>query len=528
MADQRTARRRTKEQEIGDLGESQISTRFKKCNWPNGRVEPDLGEDLLIRIYEGGHSTGLTFLAQVKSTDDLGKYTLKNGDISYPVEVKDLLHWEVSTTPVFLFVWDVTREAGHWISVPDAISALDKDNPGWRGQSTRRSKLKVSVHVPAANTTDDQGLVILRLFVLQHCERQLESWYLKDFSIQFPDTPEGEAHRQEYLRSQASGETVEFPGRYVKVSERDARVLGPVNSWPSTVRMGSQPSTEIRPVKLEVREPDGTVHTVPFLEMRAVKMGTEWTTFSNGHNETPFSPERKATPFRFDMVMGQGQDHYHVNLSTEGSCPTAGELRAALPFMNAFLRGGQFRWTLLSNPHQHERQWHDFPASNHGFSPLFQTLIEALCLIEEKKGCAFTVPDWHISQQDADAIQHILGAISTQRVDSSREQVNLQLAKGKHLRQNEERVRAMLDRWRRSGGYCEFGEIVENDSRELLGVQVELGRCVRQAGGWLGRPMDELEHAIAKAKANEAISVPLLDVRVVHKYLPGSDGSAGA
>ncbi len=52
-------------------------------------ITPDLGEDILVRIYYKGVSTGLSFYIQLKSVDSVEKHLLKSGDISYPFEVKD-------------------------------------------------------------------------------------------------------------------------------------------------------------------------------------------------------------------------------------------------------------------------------------------------------------------------------------------------------------------------------------------------------------------------------------------------------
>lgn len=516
-------RRQTKEQELGELGEAQVSARFKKYKWPNGRVEPDLGEDLLIRIYEQGHATGLTFLAQVKSTDDLDSYTLKkSGDISYPIEIKDLLHWEVSTTPVFLFVWDVTRESGVWVAIADAIKALDEDKPGWREIKKKRSEPEVKVRISASQMTSDEGLVILRLFVLKHCAGQVENWYLKNFSFDFPQTSEGQDAMEKFLRAQDTGESVSFPGEFMKVSERDARLLGPVNSWKSTVSVGTEPSKESFPFKLEVKSPEGNLFEIPYLDLRVIRKGRKQTTYANYHEATPFSPERKATPFCFDLTDGQSQDHLNINLSTKGSYPTAEEARAALPFLNAFARGGQFRWTALANPNPHQRKWHDLPNSGEGFHALYGSWIEALCVIQERFGCTFTLPDWRISSEDAVTLEHVLAAIATGRVFSSDEEVRLQLVKAKVLRQNKEQLVGMFELLRQTGGHCDLADIIPNDCRQLLGVEVCLGRCQRRSNGRISGTVDDLENTIAKAMANDEISIELLDVLVVYDYSPSA------
>jgi len=363
-------------------------------------------------------------------------------------------------------VWDVNCEAGYWVAVPDAIASLDKINPTWRDQKEQQSEPTVMVRLPSAHTTNDDGFLLLRLLVVKHCFPQVRNWYLKNLSLEFPKTPEAQADLEKFLHNQATGETVTISGEYRKLSDRDARVLGPINSWPSTLTVGTEPSKEIFPVKLEIMASDGTIAEVPYLELRLVKRGHEQTTFSNYHAATPFSKERTATPFCFSLVLERGRDDYNISFTTQGSRPTAKEARAALPFLNAFVAGGKFRWTLLSNPNQRERSWHEFAPSGKGYSAYFSWLLDVLCLIEDKVGCTFTLADWHISLKDADIIKHILGAIATGRVFRDDHVVHLRFKKVALLRRSKSRMEALLNDLRHHAGYTELVDEIEDDCYE--------------------------------------------------------------
>ena len=66
-----------------------------------------------MRIFDKDVSTRLSFDVQLKSVAGAERLRRKKTDsLSYKLEVKDLLHWEVSTTLIVLVVWDVEKRVG--------------------------------------------------------------------------------------------------------------------------------------------------------------------------------------------------------------------------------------------------------------------------------------------------------------------------------------------------------------------------------------------------------------------------------
>ncbi len=166
----RPGARYSREQRQEDRSEGQIKERFAELGWPCDRLGRDLGEDLSVRIYDEGASSGLTFLVQLKSVADAEKRKRKKiPALGYDLEVKDLLHWEVSTTLVVLVVWDVAERRGWWRPIAEMIRELDAANKGWR----KRKNVAVSVRL--ANGTDDEGLRRLRWAVADHASRSCRS-----------------------------------------------------------------------------------------------------------------------------------------------------------------------------------------------------------------------------------------------------------------------------------------------------------------------------------------------------------------
>ena len=65
--------RLSREQKQENISRPQFREFLERHEWVTGDITPDLGEDILVRIYEDGISTGLSFYVQLKSTDDIKK-----------------------------------------------------------------------------------------------------------------------------------------------------------------------------------------------------------------------------------------------------------------------------------------------------------------------------------------------------------------------------------------------------------------------------------------------------------------------
>lgn len=98
------------QQKQENISKPQIEEFFESHNFITSPVTPDLGEDSLVRIYENGVSTGLSFYLQLKSTSNIQKHTLKSGEISYVFRTKDIDHWACQNVSVLLVIWDISQK----------------------------------------------------------------------------------------------------------------------------------------------------------------------------------------------------------------------------------------------------------------------------------------------------------------------------------------------------------------------------------------------------------------------------------
>ena len=149
-------RRMTSQQSQETVSRAQFKEALQ--DWVCNSHDEDYGEDFTVSIYDDGRSTGLTFLAQLKSTTDWKSLIPKRKpkELHYSLEVKDLVHWEDTVPPVVIVVWDVTARCGFWQDVPSILKDLQKHTSGWR------RKESATVIVPLENTLDTNGCSTLR------------------------------------------------------------------------------------------------------------------------------------------------------------------------------------------------------------------------------------------------------------------------------------------------------------------------------------------------------------------------------
>lgn len=310
-------------------------------HWNKGSYERDLGEDLIVQIYDDeGHWTSLSFNVQVKSTTGLERL-LKNGKrdtVPCSLPVKDLKHWEGGSPPVVVLLWDVLLQEGRWLDVPAIIQQLDASTPKWRSQTD------VTACLPRMNGTDDAGRKALRhrlgvLALPLHSDKPFK------MSGQFVFPSKSANDRAAYealLRTLDHGDESTVMGEHIRSLKRSPwfdRLFG--NS-------GTVHSITITPTKSEGRlplqlmaiGPEGTESLSVLL--RRVKAGRKSATFSN---------EAEGEVVRMTLVIEGLNDkgpmriksHFGFDMFARGIPEALGLLR----FFNALHAGAQ---VVLSRP----------------------------------------------------------------------------------------------------------------------------------------------------------------------------------
>lgn len=107
--------RRTTEHITGDKAVIEVSRLLVKAGWAVEKIAADYGEDLMIQTHYKGEIDPFKIYIQVKGTDNINIYKLKNGTISYPIEASHLTKWNSFTETFLIVIWDVTQNKGYWL-----------------------------------------------------------------------------------------------------------------------------------------------------------------------------------------------------------------------------------------------------------------------------------------------------------------------------------------------------------------------------------------------------------------------------
>lgn len=283
-------RRRTVEQEQERASKKQLADAWDPP-WVVSGIDPDLGEDLLVRIYDKGVSSGLSFYVQLKSTPNVGALLLmRRPDIvSYPLETKDLHHWEGSSTPVVLVVWDVTSKSGVWLDVPTIVKQLDGSRSRWRRKKT------VKVLLPIVHGTDENGRVVLRktiaMLAMPILSRGKTIEVTPTFS--FPPTTDGRKRFRALKRVMDEGGTVTIDKEFIeefRTSDWYDRAVG--GGIPESLTISSRAEPMSLPLRLQVTGPE-----------RAASLAIELRRTRAGMKKAIFTTSRKGAPVTAKVVL---------------------------------------------------------------------------------------------------------------------------------------------------------------------------------------------------------------------------------
>ncbi|MFC2023923.1 DUF4365 domain-containing protein [Chloroflexota bacterium] len=512
MTDSRL-RRLSREQQQEFRSRDQLADRFDEYGWIPGSIARDLGEDFLVRIYDEGVSSGLSFFVQLKSTEDLNQLMLASGDISYPLEVKDLLHWEVSAVPVFVVVWDVNSRRGCWVGVPDAIRDLDRRRPNWRRQRTAR------VRMPHANSTDDNGLCRLRQIVADYYYPVIARDKALEIHTRFlfPATPEGRAANIALQHHFATGAPVEIDGQFIRelrFPEWWSRLYGEIDMSEGLLGIGPSSPQETQPVRFDAISDDGRTASIPYVELRVSQAGSKQVTLTNEH---------QSIPLEFKLKLDRISSSFNLSINVLGPGTSAKETREILMFLRALADSGRLRITWLRSGQSSEAGFP--PGALDSPNPAFVAAVEHLCLIEKETGHALPLPsDWTLDVRDQEAIDELVSIIET----------------GQYTRHNRV-ITGGFSRYalnlflepHRAGKPIELHSMVPDGYVQLLGQKVAVGPFTRSMSGRLDLSVAELEDIVAEMESDDELEIRLVGAKVVEVFqgwpksslhAPGSSG----
>jgi len=496
------------EQRQEDISLDQARECLNSHGWPAERIARDLGEDLLVRIYDQGRSSGLLFATQVKSTSSLSRLKVRGKGISYRLDVADLEHWEDAVPPVFVLVWDVEKRTGCWVGVAEAIVELDKKGRTWRSRKTAR------VRVPLANSTSKEGLGKLRRKVADYAYPVVSK--NKTFDVRaafaFPKTPEGTAAQAALEDHLKSGKPVQIDGQFIDRFEFPAWWTRLYGERPATfASLSISPVRSGTPIlaRIEVRPDEGEGASFDYVELRTVRAGTE---------EVELANDEQKTDVHFRFVFRTLSESVTISVQVT-PVPDVHVARRQVALLCPLSRSGKFRLTFLR-----EGKTLEFVLPHGVFAAPpadFVGLLDNLCLIQERTGQTLVLPPkWQVKRQDIRDASEVAEIIRTGRAVLRDRCLSVELPGAEALR--------MLSSTG-PGGQLHLRVRWTEVQAKCLGTAIPLGPTSLTTAATPKVAVEDLKEAAAKLGPQGTLTVEFIAPEVLYEcqnWLPESKGGS--
>lgn len=480
------------------VSRKQFETFLEQHEWITESIHTDLGEDIFVRIFSDGVSTGLSLYVQLKSVKSIVDHQLSTGEISYDFDVDDLGHWEVQTPLVVLVIWDVGQSAGWWMSVKDAIKYLDQHHPNWR------NNMYGTVRIPMGNRIDDNGLerirdILINLYgpvIARDKEITINAKFL------FPPTPEGQEKYEALKRSIAAGAEIELEGQYIQefiLPEWWTRIYGSPDPKEMTVWIGTAPSDEILPMQIEFQSNGNAPVRIPYVEFQRVKQGFEEITVSNKHQNSPI---------RFTMVVQSKTGTCTFTMESNYVGLDGQSANQLINIEKIYAAGGLVQITNLKS--QKDLQIPIPPGTCPEPESNLAQFVKNLATIQQKTGKALKIPEFHTLTLGQVRKAHTLATIvTTGRYIRTTDHLFIEVFKpGIALLLNNfpgtDTVYAQI-------GYKEI-------SYDLFAEHFSLGPYIRTIQGKLADSYDEISKWYEEAADEDSCKVQLLKPKITDEY----------
>jgi len=490
-------KRYTRQQQQENISRKQIGEFFESHSFITGDIFPDLGEDILVRIYEKGSSTGLSFYLQLKSTDNINKHTLRTGDISYQLETKDIEHWSAQTPTVIIGVWDVNLEQGWWIGINEVIKFLEKEKPKWKENET------VNIHIPLKNCFDEEGLLSIR-YLLANLYYPVIS---KDKELKintkfvFPQTEAGKAKFEELNRHFRTGDEVELAGEFIEKFDLPdwwKRIFGEIEPSLMHLKIGVQSSNKSIPAKFDFHSSLGD-ETIPFCQLIVIKQGSEEITLSN---------DKKKFPINFKLIFNTVKKELSISFNTDLSNEDFPTILSVLNIQKILSTEGYIRLSFL------ELGEEIIIPVNDGVFPSYDQnsidFIEKICFIEKSMGIKIQPnEDGSFYHKDVIAVDELISIIEKGHFFQRGLIYTVELIKSS--------VKEII-KSRREDLSMSLGVKSDNSYVELFSQKIELGPIEQRIKGFWKASDEEIQEWLLHANDSDTFKVILEDAEIFEEF----------
>jgi Domain of unknown function (DUF4365) len=144
----RRRKSRTRQHVIADLSLHHLSGPVLRAGFTIEAHYADYGIDAHIETFDadGAVENGLIFV-QLKATDNIETYRLENGDLSFPMEKRDLDYWAKEPYPAYLVLYDAQGDVAYWLYIQNYLGTQEID-------VTMVTSASLSLHIPKAQSIE--------------------------------------------------------------------------------------------------------------------------------------------------------------------------------------------------------------------------------------------------------------------------------------------------------------------------------------------------------------------------------------
>src|SRR2546421_3166328 len=156
--------KRPRSHELEETSRNRLHEIFTQAGWVVWDLQPDYGEDLLVRIFDNNTATHYSFFVQAKATDHIERYMDESKKlITFPIDTDHIEYWRQFWEPVILTVWDAKSNITYWESIQKYLEELDE---------SKSERKNVRVAIPTKNILDTDGVI--------HIARYTKSRYIEN------------------------------------------------------------------------------------------------------------------------------------------------------------------------------------------------------------------------------------------------------------------------------------------------------------------------------------------------------------
>lgn len=482
-----------------EISRNQFKQLISKMGWMTSDIKPDIGEDILIRICRDGIPTGVSFQVQLKSVENIERKLLKDyKTISYRFETDSLQHWDVQLIPVYIVIWDITKNTGWHILVKDVIKALNNKSQNWSSQET------IAVHIPINNQTNENGLNFIQSFLI----KELGPIILKDkelvinIQLSFPQDEEGKVKYQEFKQFINSGNPVWLDGKYIEkweVPDAWKRVYGELNLTPMFFQLGPGESKKKLPVQIELSSPKYGSEKIDYVEIYIIKHGQEEFTLSN---------EKQLIPYKIQLVVNIVKHSIVFTLTIDYSMLDGIEAKKAIHIKKILSNGGIITYKMLDNNSEVKIPFNGVPSASP--NDMFVNFVNNIFKIQSATNIKlFLREDGVFIQEDYENAKEMVSILETGIYK------NYDLSFTLELRRLG--IQQVLDT-RRKSERLSFKSVTHESYLEILGTRFELGPRVQYIKGLWLMPIEEIERWLKTSTDEDTLIIQIRDVELYEEF----------